>query len=77
MLGGLGFVLDLTGGLAMGALWMTRMLPDLLGWTSELHLPWREAPLLGLLTVAVCLAAALLPVRRAARLRPQEALRYE
>lgn len=77
LLGGLGFVLATAGGLAMGALWITRTLPQLLGWNCALFLPLREVPLFGVLTVAVCLTAALLPVRRVARLRPQEALRYE
>ncbi len=77
LLGGLGFVLATASGLAMGALWVTQTLPRRLGWSCELFLPVRELPLFGVLTVAVCLAAALLPVRRAARLRPQEALRYE
>jgi putative ABC transport system permease protein len=77
LLGGIGFVLAAAGGLAMGALWVTRTLPRLLGWSCQLYLPGREVPLIGVMTVAICLAAALLPVRRAARLRPQEALRYE
>jgi putative ABC transport system permease protein len=77
LLGGIGFLLATAGGLAMGTLWVTRTLPHLLGWSVQLYLPGRAVPLIGLTTVAVCLAAALLPVRRAARLRPQEALRYE
>jgi putative ABC transport system permease protein len=77
VLGGIGFLLATAGGLAMGTLWVTRTLPQRLGWSCELYLPGRVVPLVGLMTVAVCLAAALLPVRRAARLRPQEALRYE
>ena len=77
LLGAIGSVLAAAGGLAMGTLWVTRDLPRLLGWSCELYLPGRELVLAGLLTVVVCLAAALLPVRLAARLRPQEALRYE
>jgi putative ABC transport system permease protein len=76
-LGVIGFLLATAGGLAMGTLWVTRTLPQLLGWSCQLYLPGRLVPLVGLMTVAVCLAAASLPVRRAARLRPQEALRYE
>jgi putative ABC transport system permease protein len=77
LLGAIGFALATAGGLAMGTLWVTRTLPRLLGWSCELYLPGREVWLAGAMTVAVCLAAALLPVRLAARLRPQEALRYE
>jgi putative ABC transport system permease protein len=77
MLGAIGFVLATASGLAMGTLWVERTLPQLLGWSCELYLPRREVPLIGVMTVAVCVAAALLPVRWAARLRPQEALRYE
>jgi len=77
MLGSIGFVLATVSGLAMGMLWVKRTLPQLLGFCCELYLPRREVPVIGVITVAVCVAAALLPVRWAARLRPQEALRYE
>ncbi len=77
LLGAIGFALATAGGLAMGALWVTRTLPRSLGVSCQLHLPGNALPLIGLTTIAVCLAAASLPVRRAARLRPQEALRYE
>jgi putative ABC transport system permease protein len=77
LVGAIGSALAAAGGLAMGTLWVTRDLPRLLGWSCELYLPGREVVLAGAITVAVCLAAALLPVRLAARLRPQEALRYE
>ena len=77
LVGTIGSALAAAGGLAMGTLWVTRDLPRLLGWSCELYLPGREVVLAGAITVAVCLAAALLPVRLAARLRPQEALRYE
>ena len=77
LLGAIGSALAAAGGLAMGTLWVTRTLPRLLGWSCELYLPGREVGLGCAMTVAVCLAAALLPVRLATRLRPQEALRYE
>ena len=54
-----------------------RDLPPLLGWSCELYLPGWEVVLAGAITVAVCLAAALLPVRLATCLRPREALRHE
>jgi ABC-type antimicrobial peptide transport system permease subunit len=77
LLGCLGFVVAAAGGLAMGSLWVTWTLPALLGWSCQLRLPWREIPIMAVVTVVVCLTASLLPVRRAARLRPHEALRYE
>ena len=52
-------------------------LPYLLGWVLELHLPYRELPVLAALTIAVAGAAAMLPARRAARLEPGLALREE
>jgi ABC-type lipoprotein release transport system permease subunit len=43
----------------------------------DLHLPYREAPVLAVLTVVVAGIAAVLPARRAARLEPGLALRQE
>ena len=77
LLGGLGLVLALTAGLAVAAVWVKGTLPSLLGWVLDLHVPYRDVPLVGALTLAVCLTAAFLPACRAARLQPQVALRYE
>jgi putative ABC transport system permease protein len=77
LLGGLGLGLAVAGGLALAALWVACTMPRLLGWVLDLHLPWKDAPLLVALTAAVCAAAALLPARRAVQLSPQAALRHE
>lgn len=73
----LGILLAVVAGLALGVLWVKATFPYLLGWVLELHIPFRQAVLGALLTLAVCLSAALLPARYAARLNPAVALRYE
>src|SRR5439155_1104613 len=75
LLGALGLVLALASGVGLAALWVEQTLPYLLGWVLELHLPYRELPVLVALTVAVAGVAATLPARRAARLDPALALR--
>src|SRR5437667_357120 len=77
LLGALGLVLALASGVGLAALWVEQTLPYLLGWVLELHLPYRELPVLAALTVAVAGVAATLPARRAARLDPALALRQE
>lgn len=77
ILGGLGLVLAGLMGISLGALWVNETFPYLLGWDLKLYLPYRHIVILVAMTVAVCLAAALGPARRVARLEPAAALRYE
>lgn len=49
----------------------------LLGFSPPYVFPWTWVPALAVLAVTVALAAAVAPARRAARLTPIEALRYE
>jgi putative ABC transport system permease protein len=77
LLAALGVALAVVSGLALAALWVHYTLPHLLGWVLELHLPYRELPLLVALTLALAGVAALLPAERAARLDPAVALRQE
>jgi len=51
--------------------------PDLVGWTLELHVPGLYFLVVSAAALAVCLAAALLPAYRSARIELGSALRYE
>jgi putative ABC transport system permease protein len=73
----LGLLLATLLGLAIGVLWVEQTFPALLGWTIELHVPWREFALFGLLSVVACVGAAGIAGRAAARLRPALAVRWE
>jgi len=77
LLGALGVALATASGVGLAALWVQQTLPCLLGWVLELHLPYRELPVLAALTVAVAGVAAMVPARRAGRLEPGLALRQE
>lgn len=77
LLGALGLTLALTAGIGLAMLWVYDTLPYLLGWVLEMHLPYREGPVLIVLTLAVVAAAAVVPAYRAARLEPGLALREE
>ena len=72
-----GLVLALTVGLALGVLWVRMTFPDLVGWTLELHVPGLYFLVVSAAALAVCLAAALLPAYRSARIELGSALRYE
>jgi len=77
VIGALGLALGAGAGVLLGRLWIHRTLPHLLGWLLAFHFPWARGALVVLATVGVCLLAAILPARRAARLEPAMALRYE
>jgi putative ABC transport system permease protein len=77
VLGGLGLLLAAVLGLALGMLWVTVILPDLLGWTLEPHAPQARLVTLGALTLLVGFLAGWLPARRAAAHQPAVALRYD
>ena len=77
VLGTVGLALAAVSGFALGTLWVDATFPALLGWVLEPHVPYTQAGIVALLTVVVCVLAALAPARRAASLEPAVALRYE
>jgi len=77
VIGVCGLVLALTVGLALGVLWVRMTFPDLVGWTLELHVPGLYFLVVSAAALAVCLAAALLPAYRSARIELGSALRCE
>jgi putative ABC transport system permease protein len=76
-LGLIGIALGGAAGVALGALWVKGTFPQLLGWALEFHFPYAQGVLAAVLTLGVCVVAAALPARQAARLEPAAALRYE
>ncbi len=66
---GVGLALAAVSGLALGTLWVDATFPALLGWVLEPHVPYEQAGVVTLLTVIVCVLAALAPARRAAPAR--------
>ncbi len=77
VVGGLGLLLAAAAALAMSALWIGAIIPGLLGWVIELHVPFAFAAALALGALAIAAVAALLPAQRAARLQPAAALRAD
>lgn len=77
VMGIVGLTLALISGFALGRLWVDATFPSLLGWVLDAHVPYRQAGIVTVLTLVVCVLAALTPARRAASLEPAVALRYE
>jgi len=77
VLGMCGVVLAVVGGLALGAIWVEATFPYLLGWALQLHVPYGSTLGACVIALLVCTLAAVVPARRAARLDPAVALRYE
>jgi putative ABC transport system permease protein len=73
----LGLCLAVSGGLALGLLWVKGTFPLLLGWAVDMYIPWGNALVLIAITTAVCLTAALLPAHHAAGMEPATTLRHE
>ena len=73
----LGLLLAAAEGGGMALLWVRTTIPLLLGWIVDLHVPAGFLLAIALSTAVSCTLAALLPARRAARLEPAAALRWE
>jgi putative ABC transport system permease protein len=73
----LGLLLAAAEGGAMALLWVRGTVPLLLGWIVDLHVPSGFLAAIAFSTAASCALAALVPARRAARLEPAAALRWE
>jgi putative ABC transport system permease protein len=76
-IGMLGLALAAIGGLALGRYWVQVQFPAILGWRLDMHFPWGFAAAAGALAILLSLVGSFLPSRRAARMHPAEALRYE
>jgi putative ABC transport system permease protein len=76
-LGTLGLILAASAGILLGTLWVRSTFPYLLGWSLEVYVPYEGLAIVVVATMAVCLAAVVWPARRAAKLEPATALRYE
>jgi putative ABC transport system permease protein len=77
LLGSLGLVLASAAGLPMGIFWVNTMLPNMLGWVLELHIPYAHLAMIGTVSLLVCLIAGWAPAVRVGRIAPAIALRYE
>ena len=73
----LGVLVAAGTGIALGVFWVEVQFPAALGWKLDLHFPTFFALGAVALTILLCLAGAVLPSGRAARLSIPEALRYE
>jgi len=76
-IGLLGLGLALAAGTVLGAYWVYVEFPAILGWRFELHFPLRFTAAACALAFLLCLAGALAPALRAARMPVTAALRDE
>jgi putative ABC transport system permease protein len=76
LVGFAGVLLAAAVGLAVGTIWVKEVFPYLLGWTLDVYIPYSQLALAALLTGVMCVLAAVLPGRRAARIQPAEALHW-
>lgn len=72
-----GISLGLIVGAGMGLAFVQGMLPDIIGWDLEMRYPPDVALFVSLVGIIACLAGALFPALKGARLSPVEALRSE
>jgi putative ABC transport system permease protein len=67
MLGVLGLVLAVGIGFTLGIFWVQAIIPQMLGWVLDLQIPYGQLAVVGTMSIAVCLIAALVPAFRAGR----------
>jgi ABC-type antimicrobial peptide transport system permease subunit len=77
LLAGLGLTMAMVVGLTLGIFWVETMLPSLLGWVLELHIPYVHLVVIAAMSLLVSAWAAIVPGRWARRVAPAAALRYE
>jgi putative ABC transport system permease protein len=77
LLAALGLTMATVVGLTLGVFWVDTMLPSLLGWVLELHVPYVHLVIIASMSLLVSALAAIVPGRWARRVAPATALRYE
>ena len=75
--GGLGALISMGLGTALGMLWVTQNLARSLGWVVHFYVPWAALGTTFALGIVVTLIAAWYPARRAAHIEIVDALDYE
>ncbi len=77
LLAALGLTMAMVVGLTLGVFWVDTMLPSLLGWVLQLHVPYVHLVIIASMSLLVSALAAIVPGRWARRVAPATALRYE